>query len=105
MYTSIWAYPWDLLDEGLDSALGRIADAGLNGVGVAAAYHHLRALCPHNPKRAVYHAEGGVVYFRPEPRFFEESRIQPILSEMAAESDPLAAICEAAAKRGLKVHA
>lgn len=105
MHFAIWAYPWDLLDEGIDTALGRMADAGLQAVSVASAYHSVRALCPHNPRRAVYHGEGGVVYFRPDEQTFREARIRPVESALLAEGDPLAMICEAARKRGLKVHA
>jgi len=105
MESAIWAYPWDLLDEGVDTVLGRLADAGIGAVSVAAAYHNVRALCPHNPRRAVVHGEGGVVYFAPDPAAVSELRIQPVVSEMARERDPLAEICEAAARRGVRVHA
>ncbi len=105
MYSVIWAYPWDFLDEGPGEALGRIADAGLTGVSVAAAYHSIRALCPHNPNRAVNHGEGGVVYFKPEKRFFADSRIKPLVSALAADVDPLREICREAERYKLKVHA
>src|SRR5437773_4023055 len=105
MYSAIWAYPWDLLDEGVDTVLGRIADAGLNGISVAAAYHSIRALCPHNPRRAVYHGEGGVVYFRPDPCHFQDAVLKPAVSELCSDSDPLAMICESAQNRGIPVHA
>jgi len=105
MYSAIWAYPWDFQDEGVDEALARIADAGLNAVSVAVAYHNVRALCPHNPRRAVYHGEGGVIYFRPDATFFQDARLRPVESSLLAEGDPLSRICEAANKRGLKVHA
>ena len=88
MYSALWIYPWDLLDEGIDTVLGRVADAGVDAISVAAAYHHVRALCPHNPKRAVYHGEGGVIYFRPEFGTFTDSRIRPALSVLAHDSDP-----------------
>src|SRR5882724_5507395 len=105
MYSAIWAYPWDFLDEGIGEVIARISDAGLNGVSVAAAYHSIRALCPHNPKRAVYHGEDGVVYFKPDDRFFIDCRIKPVVSELAADVDPLRAICCDSAGRKLKVHA
>jgi hypothetical protein len=105
MYAAVWAYPWDLLDEGVDKVLDHVADAGLNGVSVAMAYHHVRALCPHNPRRAVYHGEGGVVYFRPTEDDFAETRIKPAVSDLTRESDLLADLCEAAHGRGLEVHA
>jgi hypothetical protein len=105
MYSAIWVYPWDLLDEGVDTAFGRIAEAGLNGVSLASAYHSVRALCPHNPRGAVYLGVGVVVYFRPDPAHFANSRIKPVESDLLAEGDSLSLACEAAPKHGLKVHA
>jgi len=105
MYSAIWTYPWDILDEGVDTVFGRLAEAGLNGVSLASVYHNVRALCPHNPARAVYHGEGGVCYFRPDPDHFAESRMKPVESELLERGDALSIACEAAAKQGLKVHA
>src|SRR5262245_10448187 len=107
MYSAIWTYPWDLLDEGLDLALGRIAETGLDGISVAAAYHSIRALCPHNPKRDVYHGEGGWIYFKPSDEYFADGRIQPVVSEMALalDIDPLQTIARQAVNHKLKVHA
>ncbi len=107
MYSAIWAYPWDFLDEGVDTAVGRIADAGLEGVSVAAAYHSVRALCPHNPHHAVVHGEGGVIYFRPVERFFAEEGLRPAVSALVTQQDedPLTLVCRAAKRRGLKAHA
>ncbi len=93
------------MDEGIDTVLARVSDAGIESISVAAAYHHVRALCPHNPTRAVYHGEGGVIYFRPDFGSFSDARIRPVLSELAQNSDPLEQICSAAARRGIKVHA
>jgi len=104
LYSAIWAYPWDFIDEGYDSALGRIADSGVDAVSVAVAYHSIRSLCPHNPRRAVYHGEGGVVYFKPDPTAFEGA-LKPVKSNLLSDGDPLSALCAAAGKRGIKVHA
>lgn len=105
MYSAIWTYPWDILGEGADVVLDRVAAAGLQGVSLAAAYHTVRALCPHDPKRAVYHGEGGVLYFRHEPEFFRDTRIRPVESALLAEGDALRLLCAAVAGRGIRVHA
>lgn len=105
MYSSIWTYPWDFADEGIDTIFARVADAGLNGVSLATAYHTVRTLNPHNPKRAVYHGEGGVLYFQPEAQAFTECRIQPVLSNLLQGGDILTQVCEAAHKQNLRVHA
>jgi hypothetical protein len=104
-YTTIWTYPWDLLDEGLDISLGRIADAGLNAVSLAVSYHAGMLLLPHNPKTRVRFLEDGALYFRPTPDAFAGLDVQPRLSAMTAEGDPLAAILAAAERHGLDVVA
>jgi hypothetical protein len=104
MYSAIWVYPWDLIDEGLDASLGRIAEAGLDAISVATAYHSVRELALHNPKRVVVHGEGGVIYFQPDQEQFPSDGLHPVLSSLCEDSDPLADICDAAAKHGLKVH-
>jgi len=104
-YTALWCYPWDLLDEGLDVSLGRIADAGLDAISLAVSYHAGMLLLPHNPKTRLRFLEDGSLYFRPAPGAFSGLAIQPRLSQLAEERDPLALIVEEAHKRGLAVVA
>ena len=35
---SIWAYPWDLYDLGVETVLNRVTDVGLNMVSLARTY-------------------------------------------------------------------
>ena len=50
MRATIYTYPWDLTDEGIDSALDTIAHtAGLNSVSLAQSYHVSTYFLPHNP--------------------------------------------------------
>jgi hypothetical protein len=93
------------LAEGLDVSLGRIADAGLKGISLAASYHAGRFLLPHNPNQKVRLLEDGAVYFRPRPHQFRDLVIQPRVTELADSTDPLAAICRAAERHGLEVVA
>ncbi len=102
---SIWCYAWDLLAEGLDESLGRIADAGLTGISLAVAYHSGMLLLPHNPKQKVRFLEDGALYFRPHSGHFAGLTMQPRVSELATWRDPLADICEAASRFGLDVDA
>lgn len=101
MRSRIWAYPWDLIDEGLPTSLSRIAAAGCQEISLAAAYHGAMLLLPHNPRRRVYFLEDGVVYFQPDPSFYAQTPIKPVPSQLTADSDPLRQIAEAAAQRGL----
>lgn len=60
---SVWTYPWDLADEGVDEALGRISELGFEAIDLAANYHAISTLAPHNPKRRVMYTESGAVFF------------------------------------------
>jgi len=104
-YAAIWSYPWDLLAEGLDESLGRIADAGLSAISLAVSYHSGMLLLPHNPKQKVRFLEDGAIYFRPHSGHFAGLAVQPRVSDLATWRDPLADICEAAARHGLAVDA
>lgn len=104
MRASLWTYPWDLLDEGVDATLARIADGGgFDGLSLAATYHATKALLPHNPRRRVYFAEDGVAYFRTRPERY--GRIKPRPSALLAQADPFALAGEQAARHGLALHA
>ena len=79
---TIYTYPWDLADEGIDQALGRIADtAGLNSISLAQSYHISTYFLPHNPVRPLYWGEEGAVYFQPSESFYRDSPIEPLVSE------------------------
>ena len=65
MEYSIWVYPWDLLDAGVEHAVNELSDSGFTTLSVAATYHAGRLLLPHNPKRTVCFLEDGVAYFEP----------------------------------------
>jgi hypothetical protein len=101
MRARLWTYPWDVLDDGPETALGRIAGAGFHELSLAAAYHGAMLLLPHNPRRRVYFLEDGVVYFRPDERFYQQTPIKPVPSQLTAQSDPLAEIAGAAKRHGL----
>jgi len=104
-YTALWCYPWDLLDEGLDVSLGRIADAGLDAISLAVSYHAGMVLLPHNPKTRLRLLEDGSLYFPPIEGAFRGLAIQPRLSQLTEGRDSLALIVGAAQKLGLAVVA
>jgi hypothetical protein len=60
---STWTYPWDLADEGVDEALDQIKDLGFDAIDLAANYHSIATLAPHNPERKVMYLESGAVFF------------------------------------------
>lgn len=75
---SVWAYPWDLVDEGVGKALENIRDrAGATGINVATIYHAGKFLHVHNPKRRVFFPRSGTLYFRPNADWHGQLRIAP----------------------------
>lgn len=52
-YIGMFVYPWDILDEGIDQALGNLADeVGIDAIHLATTYHSVKMLLPHDPRRA-----------------------------------------------------
>lgn len=103
---SIYTYPWDLTDEGLDRSLNRIADlARCKEVMLTPSYHVSTYFLPHNPKRPIYYGEDGAVYFRPEENHFAKTRIRPRVSDTVDQDGYFERIVEAISKRGLKFGA
>ncbi len=105
MHYSIWMYPWDLLDEGVDDVLARISQAGLNAVSVASSYHAGKFLRPHNPKGKVYFPEDGVAYFRPRPKRYEGTPIKPEAASLTANEDFFESLCSKTKGHGLNLVA
>ncbi len=85
--SSIWAYAWDVLDEGVGPALETMQDrGGLTGVNIATAYHSGKFLHVHNPKRRVVFPEPGALYFSPDTSWYGKLRIKPPVWEGAHTS-------------------
>lgn len=83
--TAIWAYPWDLVDEGVEAAVDHIASLGLDAISLAVVYHSGKFISPRNPKRRVYFPEDGVIYFKHNQSKFEGMPLQPARSKLVAE--------------------
>jgi hypothetical protein len=90
MTYSIYLYPWDLAEEGVETVASRVRAAGLGGVRLAMSYHAGKFLRPHGPGGKVYFPEDGTVYFRPEPSRY--GRIKPVQSRLAGEFGALEAL-------------
>src|SRR4029077_6817626 len=75
------------------------------GVTMAAAYHHGRDIFPHNPQRKVAFLEGGAVFFQPDPNRYRGLLLQPQVSRLARDSDPLADLSREAGARDLLTRA
>ncbi len=99
---SLYTYPWDLADEGLEVSLGRIADLAACGeVLLTPCYHRSEYYLPHNPKRPVYFGENGAVYFSPDLSRYEGTRISPRVSREVTDPAWFDRMVEAIRGRGL----
>ena len=101
---SVWAYPWDLHDRGLDAALQIFVDCDVNTISLATSYHAGKFLSPGNPKRRVYFPQDGTVYYTVEPERWKNSEIKPLQAEIvASEGDYLAKLTRLRDAGGPKV--
>lgn len=92
---SVWAYPWDLADEGVAAALDWLRDAGFDAIELCPNYHAISTFAPRNLGRSVFYSEQGAVYFparavrygRIKPRVFDEPEVLGAYAQ-AAEHAP-----------------
>jgi hypothetical protein len=101
---SLWTYPWDLLDIGIDEAMSEIASTGLNGISLTTSYHAGRFLQPRSPKRKVYFPEDGTLYFPYRKEYYRDSLIQPSMASLIRDNPGFwDDVFNAAARHHLKV--
>lgn len=106
MQTSLFVFAYDLVDEGYGHVLDTVRErAGAHAVTLACSYHHARDVFPHSPRRRVRFLEGGAAFFRPDPSRYAGLTIQPIVSALTEDHDPLGRAVEEAGRRGMAVRA
>jgi hypothetical protein len=104
-YTTMWAYPWDILDDGVGDVTRRMRDdIGLDAVSVATSYHSVEHLRPHTKGARLFSTMDGGVYFQPDADLWRDVSLKPNVAPMAEPRNPLAEICAAAGSAGLKVE-
>jgi hypothetical protein len=105
MDLSMWTYPWDVQDQGLDRLVADLKDrAGLNMVSLATSYHAGRFLQPRSPRQKAYFPEDGTVYYTPDDALWAEHEIRPLMARNVSErGDMLAALIGAREETGMKV--
>ena len=105
MHLSMWTYPWDIQDQGLETLAADLTGrAGLNTVSMATSYHAGRFLQPRSPQQKAYFPEDGTIYFRPDENLWQGKEIQPLVAQNLIErGDMLEALTKARATTGLKV--
>jgi hypothetical protein len=86
-HRAIYAYPWNLADEGVSAVIGSVRGLGIDTITVAGSYHAGKFLQPHGRQGKVYFPDDGTVYFRADGSRYGE--IKPILSSLVRERDVL----------------
>ena len=86
-YRAIYAYPWDLADEGVGGAIREVRALGIDTMTIAGSYHAGKFLRPHGRSGRVFFPEDGTVYFKADPARY--GAIKPILNSLVREHDVL----------------
>lgn len=98
-HSTIWAYLWDLVDDGLEEAVRRCReDMGLDAISVATAYHSFQQLRPHSSGNKLLVSDAAAIYFQPETKLYADTCIEPHVAPLAGQGNPmgrLASLCQA----------
>lgn len=62
MEFATWAYPWDLIDEGIETGANRLVEMGITEINLATNYHTVQTFNPHNPKRKTFFARANAYF-------------------------------------------
>ena len=103
MNASIWIYPWDLIDEGIEKTLDRLAESRLTSISLAVSYHSGKFLRPHSQNHKIYFTEDGVIYYNSKKDIFRDNNIKPEISRLAINDNILDNIINKAYKRNISV--
>jgi hypothetical protein len=91
-YKAIYAYAWDLAEEGVLHATGQFRALGLDTVTIAGSYHAGKFMRPRGKTGKVYFPEDGTVYFCPDVSRYGE--IKPRQNGLLREKDVLRELTE-----------
>src|SRR5262249_6496418 len=106
MEAFLWMYPWDLIDEGVDSALGRIAgEVGADAVSVATTYHSVAQIRPHAGVTPTRFVSDAGAHFQPDSSCYGSTRLRPIAAAWMKSRNPVEKVGEGCRRRGLRLRA
>lgn len=91
-YRAIYAYAWNLADEGVPEVIGTVEALGIDTITLAGSYHAGKFLHPHGRGGKVFFPEDGTVYFNADPARY--GTIAPALNSLVPERDILREIAE-----------
>jgi hypothetical protein len=91
-YRAIYAYPWNVADEGVAQVIGAVEALGIDTITLAGSYHAGKFLHPHGRSGRVFFPEDGTVYFNADPARYKT--IKPVPNSLVRERDILREIAE-----------
>ncbi len=101
-----WVYPWDLLDEGIDAAVGRIAgEIGADAIAVATTYHSIAQFRPHAVDAPTHFACDAGAHFQPDAECYAATRLRPIPAAWMKSRNPFERISEECRRRNIGLRA
>jgi hypothetical protein len=101
---TLWAYPWDILDEEPATAAARIRATGADAVSVAIVYHQMEQVRPHLGGTTLVHPDT-VACFAPDEAYYRDTPLRPPFVPRQDVADPLGRIAEACAEANLDLYA
>ena len=104
IHTTMWTYPWDVIDEGVDRVIGFLKEeVGLDAISLSTVYHTYDQLRTHMPGKKLFSGYEDAIYFQPQSELYQGTKIKPHVHPMARDQDPVRIIAEACRARGLEL--
>jgi len=86
-YRAIYAYAWNLADEGISEVIGTVKALGIDTITLAGSYHAGKFLQPRGRSGKVFFPEDGTVYFSADPARY--GTIKPLPNSLVRDRDVL----------------
>jgi hypothetical protein len=99
---STYAYPWDVLDIGVDEVFAELEDVGVAAVDLATAYHPIATFSPRAGAKRMLYQERGAVFF--PARLARYGQIKPEVWPDAEVVGAWPKAAEAARDRGVELR-
>jgi hypothetical protein len=100
---SVWAYPWDLADEGVETSLDWLRNHHFDAIELCSNYHAISTFSPRNTHRSQFYSEQGGVYFPANNARY--GRIKPFLHDDDKVLDVYRQVSEAVKPREMQLNA
>lgn len=101
---SMFTYPWDIAEQGVEPFMDAMADLGVDRLSIATIYHSAELVAPGRTQKVAMHAEANVAHIKlPEDSFSDLAPPQGQLTR--SHPDLYGQIAEAAATRDIGLTA